>query len=261
MSFQLKGVLFDFDDTLVDWSGVRLSWREIESARLSRVREHVFRKTRAYWLTADTLLETYLQQTRMAWAEARLTLCAPHMPNILMETLSALGVEIDRLDVAEVLRAYDWNVVPGAVVFPDVPPALKVLREAGLKLGIVTNASQPMAMRDAELEAHGLIEYFPDCRLSAADAGYLKPDKRIFKRALERIGASPAETVFIGDNPVADIAGANGIGMRAVLRLTGRADAAAYQRDLLDTHRRLHSLAELPAILDEWYPGWRNGYA
>ncbi|MCY3866213.1 MAG: HAD family hydrolase [Chloroflexi bacterium] len=258
MAAQLKGALFDFDDTLVDWSGVQLGWREIEAARLSRVQEHVFHKTRAYWLTADRLLETYLQRTRAAWSEARLTLRAPHMPSILMETLDALGVATDRLDVDDVIRAYDWNVVPGTVVFPDVPPMLRALQLAGVKLGIVTNASQPMAMRDAELERHGLIQFFPDCRLSAADAGYLKPDKRIFNCALERMGTSPAETVFIGDNPEADIAGALSVGMKAVLRVTMRAEAngayTAYQP-------RLRSMEGLPAILDEWYPGWRNGNA
>ena len=126
MAAQLKGALFDFDDTLVDWSGVQLGWREIEAARLSRVQGHVFQKTRAYWLTADTLLETYMQRTRAAWSEARVTLRAPHMPSILMETLDALGVATDRLEVDEVIRAYDWNVVPGTIVFPDVPPILKL---------------------------------------------------------------------------------------------------------------------------------------
>lgn len=271
MAVQLKGALFDFDDTLVDWSGVQLGWREIEAARLSRVKNYVWQKSRAYWLNTDLLLEAYLRDTRAAWSEARVTLRAPHMPSILVNTLKRLDVATDRLDVNEILRAYDWNVVPGAVVFPDVPPMLLILRQAGIKLGIVTNASQPMAMRDAELEAHGLIQFFPDCRLSAADAGYLKPDKRIFTRALERLGTTPEETIFIGDNPEADIAGANGMGMRAVLRLTGRADGdgstrrrasgRSYRRDLLDTHRRLHSLNELPAILDEWYPGWRDGNA
>jgi putative hydrolase of the HAD superfamily len=272
---QLKGLLFDFDDTLVDWSGVRLSWREIEAARLSRVTDYLYRESRIYSVNTDRLLEAYLQKTREAWAEARTSLRAPHMPNILMSSLKALGVAVNRLDADELIRAYDWNVVPGTVVFPDVPPLLKVLRSAGIKLGIVTNASQPMSMRDAELVAHGLIDYFPDCRLAAADVGYLKPHARIFNCALDQIGTTPEETVFIGDNPEADIAGANAIGMRAVLRLTGRAEfdsgadrtarprgeAVAYRRDLLDTHRSLHSLNELPAILDVWYPGWRNGRA
>lgn len=258
MAVQLKGVLFDFDDTLVDWSGVRLGWREIEAARLARVKDYVWQKSRAYWLNTDSLLEAYLLDTRAAWSEARVTLRAPHMPSILMDSLKELGAPIDRLDVDEALRVYDWNVVPGAVVFPDVPPMLDVLRKAGVKLGIVTNASQPMKMRDAELEAHGLISYFPDCRLSAADVGYLKPDARIFNCALKRLGTTPDETIFIGDNPDADIAGALAVGMKAVLRVTDRAAA----NSAFASHQpRLRSLEQLPAVLDEWYPGWRDGYA
>lgn len=258
MAAKLRGVLFDFDDTLVDWSGVQIGWREIEAARLSRVQEFVQRKTRVYWLNTDSLLEAYLQQTRAAWREARVSLRAPHMPSILMDTLAGLGVATDLLDLDDLLRAYDWNVVPGTVVFADVPPILEALSAAGLKLGIVTNASQPMAMRDAELDAHGLIQHFPDCRLSAADAGYLKPDRRIFTRALELLGASPAETVFIGDSPEADIAGALAVGMKAVLRVNDRrADYGSFA----DHRPRLRSLEKLPAILDEWYPGWRNGNA
>ena len=258
MAVQLKGALFDFDDTLVDWSGVQLGWREIEAARLSRVIDYVWRISRAYWLNTDSLLEAYLRDTRTAWSEARVTLRAPHMPRILMDTLKRLGVATDSLDVDEVLRAYDWNVVPGTVVFPDVPPMLDVLRRAGIRLGIVTNASQPMLMRDAELEAHGLIHYFPDCRLSAADAGYLKPDKRIFTCALERLGTTPEETIFIGDNPEADIAGALSVGMKAVLRVSKR---AAENGAFTSYQPRLHSFEHLPEILDQWYPGWRNGNA
>lgn len=258
MAAKLRGVLFDFDDTLVDWSGVQLGWREIEATRLARVRTYVAGKAGADWLLTDALLEAYMQRTRMAWTEARESLSAPHMPSILMNALEALGVAVERLNVADVISVYDWNVVPGAVVFPDVPPILEALSAAGLKLGIVTNASQPMAMRDAELDTHGLIHHFPDCRLSAADAGYLKPDRRIFTRALELLGAEPAETVFIGDSPEADIAGALSVGMKAVLRVNDRRSANGVFAD----HRpRLRSLEKLPAILDEWYPGWRNGNA
>ena len=131
---------------------------------------------------------------------------------------------------------------------------LEALRARGLKLGIVTNASQTMAMRDAELRTLGLIEYFPDCRIAAADVGYLKPHRRIFQAALERIGANAAETVFIGDNPIADIAGAEAAGMRAAQRVNG--SAAAADGGLWQRQSCLRSLTELPAILDAWYPGW-----
>ena len=275
MTGRLKGVLFDLDDTLIDWSGVEVGWRELEARHLAQVLAFLNHKPLNSQVNLGRLVDLYSQRTREAWAQARKDLYAPNMPEILLTTLAEIGVAGADLYRREILDAYDWNVVPGTVVFSDVLPMLKTLRDSGVKLGIVTNASQPMSLRDAELAAHGLIEFFPDCRLAAADAGFLKPHPRIFAEALSRMGTAPTETIFVGDNPVADIKGALDAGMRAVLRLTGRADfdaaagrtarerasAAAYKRDRLDTQRSLSSLDELPAILDAWYPGWQNSGA
>ena len=269
-SCQLKGVLFDFDDTLIDWSGVQLGWYEIEAPRLMRVHGYVCRKAGYSSIKARELIDLYQERTISAWREARDSLIAPHMPNILFGALRDLGVDCERLDQDAVMRVYDWRVIPGTVVFPDVVPMLKALRAAGIKLGIVTNASQPMALRDNEVAGHGLIEYFPECRLAAADTGYLKPHRQMFEAALAQIDTAPEETVFIGDNPRADIEGANAAGMRAVQRITGRdidGGLRAVKRKLnsgadddnTSARASLHSLEELPAILDRWYPEWRNG--
>lgn len=275
MTARLKGALFDLDDTLIDWSGVEFGWRELETRHLANVLDFLEQKRLKRQVDLGQLVDLYSQRTREAWTQARKDLRAPNMPDILMSALAEVGVAGADLYRREILEAYDWNVVPGTVVFSDVPPALKILRDSGVKLGIVTNASQPMSLRDNELRTHGLIEFFPDCRLAAADIGYLKPHPRIFAEALSRMGTAPAETIFVGDNPVADIGGALEAGMRAVLRLTGRADFdaaarrtareraffAGYQRDRPDTHGSLSSLDELPAILDAWYPGWQNSGA
>ena len=253
---QLKGILFDFDDTLIDWSGVTLTWRDIESARLDKVHAWINRSVQPFDIALDSLVDLYMEHTRSAWMQARDTLRAPHMPKLLLAVLVELGVVADLLIQEELIAAYDWGAVPGTAVFPDVPPMLAALCAAGIKIGIVTNASQPMHMRDAELTAHRLIDYFPDCRLSAADVGYLKPHPRIFKEALRRMGTAPAETVFIGDNPIADIGGAQSSGMRAVLRLKPGRHHSHYGLTVPDSS--LHSFDELPAILDEWHPGWRS---
>ena len=254
MTGRLKGALFDLDDTLIDWSGVKLGWTEIEALRVRRVSNFLNRGQRRRVPDTTGLVELYLERTREAWSDARTSLRAPHMPNILMNALAELGIESGDLTAADVIRAYDWSAVPGTTVFPDALPALHALRAQGIKLGIVTNAPKPMSMRDVELDALGLIEFFPDCRLSAADIGYLKPHPVIFERALERLGASPEETVFVGDHPVADIKGALDAGMRAVRRLNG---GELDHGNRSASHVCLRSLDELPAILTQWYPDWQ----
>lgn len=255
MAPRLKVVLFDFDDTLIDWSGVTLDWREVEAERLGRVLRFLDKEFSPTGIALEQLVQRYTQRTREAWSIARATLRAPKMPLILQETLTELGVSDAACSADEILRAYDWNVVPGTVVFPDVLPALDVLRLRRIRLGVVTNSSQPMSLRDSELRHHRLLPYFPDCRLAAADVGYLKPHPRIFHEALKRVSAAPEETVFIGDNPIADVSGALGVGMRAVQRLNS--DAARSSGG----HPCLRSFDELPALLDDWYPDWRDGSA
>lgn len=255
MSRQLKAVLFDFDDTLIDWGSVTVNWRDIEAARLERVHDYVADKSPGYQASFDKLIDVYWKRTRSAWSEGRVNLRAPNMPRILLKTLRDLGGADEQLDARLVLDIYDWNAVPGTRVFPDVPPVLQLLREHGIKTGIVTNASQPMWMRDAELRTFGLIDFFPDCRISGADAGYLKPHRRIFEMALGLLGTDPEETVFVGDNPVADIGGAQALGMHAVRRVN---PGSSYNGRVTKPHQTLHTFAELPAILDGWYPEWRG---
>ena len=256
MADRLRAALFDFDDTLIDWSGVELDWREIEAPRLASVLAYLQSQDSCPPLELEQLVDVYTERTYQAWSAARRSLRSPNMPQILLEILTELGIA-DAPDFRdEILDAYDWQVVAGTVVFPDVPPMLEQLRGAGLKLGIVTNSSQPMALRDAELRGHGLLEYFPDCRLAAADIGWLKPHRRIFEEALARLGTTAAETIFIGDNPRADIAGALAVGMRAVQRI-GPYDAPPAADDA--RRASLSSLEQLPPILDRWFPDWRHG--
>lgn len=269
MAPRLRAVLFDFDDTLIDWSGVTQDWREVEAERLGRVLRFLDQRLSPTGIKLEQLVERYTQRTRAAWMIARANLRAPKMPLILQETLTELGIDAADAFADEILRAYDWNVVPGTVVFPDVIPLLNELRSRGIRLGVVTNSSQPMSLRDCELREHGLLPYFPDCRLAAADVGYLKPHPRIFHCALERIGVAPEEAIFIGDNPIADVSGALDVGMRAVQRLNandaslsgGHPQLSAEGAGAARGHPCLCSLEELPALLDDWYPDWRDGNA
>jgi putative hydrolase of the HAD superfamily len=250
----LKAILFDLDDTLIDWSNFTDNWEVRESKHLRRVFEYICREV--YPLTDwEAYSQAYFQRVRDAWSSARETLIAPHLGRVLIDTAVALGIPEDSLGVEECLRAYSWTAPESTFVFPDVAGALRVLRDRGIRFGIVTNAFQPMTLRDIEMKTHGLLDYFPECRLSAADVGYLKPSPKIFYAALACLGTTPQETLFVGDNPVADIAGAQGVGMKAVMRV--KHPSQPLISGLVVPDGAINTLNDLLLLLDKWYVGWR----
>jgi putative hydrolase of the HAD superfamily len=85
--------------------------------------------------------------------------------------------------------------------------------------------------------------------------GYLKPHPLIFQTALRCVGTQPDETVFVGDDPEADIVGAHKAGLRAVLRRQTRRKVSL---DSITPDAEINGLDELLPILDQWYPGWRD---
>ena len=48
------------------------------------------------------------------------------------------------------------------------------------------------------------------------EVGYRKPQKEIFRLACEHLKTSAEEVIFVGDNPEADIDGANNFGMYTI---------------------------------------------
>ena len=96
-------------------------------------------------------------------------------------------------------------------LYPDVLPTLQGLRERGYPLGALTgrlHSSEDM------LKGLGIRPYFA-LYLYAGELGVLKPDPRMYRVALERIGL-PAEAVaLVGDHP-SDVEGARSVGITPV---------------------------------------------
>jgi len=247
----LKAVIFDLDDTLIDWSGVDGDHAGREAARLSHVFDTICEQ---YQLeNREAFVSAFRARAKTAWDNARTAHRAPHMGQDILQTVAEFGVPEGLFEEQALLRACRWAAVEGCKAFPDTLEALTLLRNRGLKLGLITNAYQPMWVRDIEMEAFGLTGFFQDCRMSAADFGYLKPHPSIFQASLQCLGVESTEAVFVGDDVEADIVGAQAAGIYAVLRNSKRREQYL---NGTQPDSRVDSLLELPAILDTAFPGW-----
>jgi putative hydrolase of the HAD superfamily len=124
---------------------------------------------------------------------------------------------------------------------------LRDLRERGLRLGIVSNVTLRADLMRQDLDRLGIAALM-DASVFSSEVGYRKPDARIFQAALERIGATAAESVFVGDRLVDDVTGARGVGMRTVLTHRFRQE----EDPQISADARIQSLDELPGVLSGW---------
>jgi len=122
------------------------------------------------------------------------------------------GAGVCEADAERAVAAFRTHYLDPArwTVFDDVRPALA--RLSAYRHVIVSNHVPELP---ALVAALGLGEAF-DAVVTSATVGWEKPHPEIFRTAL-RLAGDPAEVWMVGDNPVADVRGAEQVGVRAVL--------------------------------------------
>jgi putative hydrolase of the HAD superfamily len=117
-------------------------------------------------------------------------------------------------------------------VFPEVPEVLAELKAAGWKHIILSNNHPDL---EQVVQVLNLRPYFEEIVTSAA-VGYEKPRAEIFEWARRLAGADFSRSWMVGDNPRADIYGAERAGLPNILvRADGEAKRKA--RDLFEVSR------------------------
>lgn len=127
-------------------------------------------------------------------------------------------------------------------VRPHTREVLERLRRR-YRIGVISNSDGTVRRL---FELLGLDDCFA-CITDSHLWGFEKPDRRIFECALAELGATPEESLYVGDIYSIDFVGAQAVGMGAVL-----IDIAGAYRDT--AYPRVESLAELETRLDQWRP-------
>jgi 2-haloacid dehalogenase len=212
---------FDCYGTLIDWNGgivgvFQKLWPDADIERLRR-RYHV--------------IEPLVQEGRaMPYRE------------VGARTLRALaameGLPLTRrreYSLSDLLRTWP--------AFPEVPPALSLLKRRGWRLAILSNT-------DPDLLAASILQIgVPiDLSITAAEAGSYKPAHGHWQRFFERTAASRDRHVHVAASLFHDIEPAHELGLRAVW--INRLD----ERSNLPRAAELPDLQDLPATLERLVP-------
>jgi HAD superfamily hydrolase (TIGR01509 family) len=199
----LKAVLFDMDGTLCH-SGTYFLWRIARDLALSPI--------------SGRLGPLGLVRMLTAWRRVREALRVHEVVPGLHRTQIQMTADLMRLPYTTteaIIREliYDHQYV-GLAQFAerDARASLTSLKNRPLKLGVLSDYPT-----QGKLAGMGLADVGWDVLLSSEDVDAMKPQPRIFRKALEVVGVEPREALYVGDRTDTDVAGAAALGMRTCL--------------------------------------------
>jgi len=166
----------------------------------------------------------------------------------IAETLNQLGFATEPDDGA-VRKAVNISFQGYFQSLKARPCASRTLKRlsGGYSLALVSNFTYAPVIY-AGVRKLGFSLYF-NCILVSDDVGWRKPHPKIFEEALKRLGKSVDQAVFVGDNPMEDIQGAKGVGMKAIFIPSQFFTIEDAEKASQPPALIINSLCELPKIL------------
>jgi HAD superfamily hydrolase (TIGR01549 family) len=207
---KITTVFFDFGGTLCDYypSNAEI-WSKI-AARLgyqippddSRIHQGMKNMTQAY------------QRLDISFGQ----LTANQLHTLNCQVLNAMGIDGSGTQdtiAAEFLAREKAGLY---TLYPDIPQTLHALKQKGIKMGLISNVGQELAItRRPFLKENGILHFF-DTIIFSVEVGVVKPEKAIFDLALREIGeGNPSSTMHVGDSPIEDVKGARNAGLIPIL--------------------------------------------
>ena len=238
-----KAVLFDLGNTL---------WHIPERPPVDEIRKETVR--RIYGLLGSWGVKPE-GELRFLGRDIRLAIGAadkaayesdqlsPDIPALVQKLVGTKGLDISLEQSADLWHT--WNLEGsffGRRLFDDAIDTLDEFRNRGLRFGCVTNRPYGGPTFLQEVTELGLDDYFEVMSVSC-DLGYMKPHAKIYEHALNAMNVAPEETVMVGDSLIADVRGAQVLGMTGVWNRHHEIDEA--NTDHVEPDFVIDDLAEL----------------
>ena len=206
-----KAILFDLDNTLIDFMGMKR--QSCEAA-------------------VDAMIKAGLRADRRRTLKLLFDLYDRHgyeYKGVFQDLVKEMTGKVDYGIVGTGIVAYRGARETLLISYPDDKPTIDKLRRKGIKLAIVTDAPRIEAW--IRLAAMGIQDKF-DAVVTFDDSMMKKPGLRPFQMALRKLNVHPQDALVVGDSMSKDMVPAKKLGMTSVLAEYGRIKPAKGRTDL-----------------------------
>jgi putative hydrolase of the HAD superfamily len=150
---------------------------------------------------------------------------------LLANGYAGVGISDERATTLARLARERYVDVQQWHLFGDVLPVLSHLQKRGWRHLVLSNHVPELGTIVTHLGLDGLFEGI----VNSAESGYEKPHPEAFALA-RRVAGDPPTIWMVGDNPTADVAGAEAAGIPAILVRRDETDGQGVARRAPDLH-------------------------
>lgn len=204
-----RAILFDMDDTLISSfpGNPRDVWRRtldefhdvLDHATLDPVADALYGAAVEFWSDVSRHRAARLDLVR---TRREITSIGLRQAGIFDDALAG--------KISEALHALREREI---TLFPDAHEILDLLRNAGVRLALITNgATEPQWEKIRRFE----LEHRFDHIQVEGDIGFGKPETQAYLHALQAVGAAPQDAWMVGDNLEWEVAAPQRLGIHTI---------------------------------------------
>ena len=196
----IKGVIFDLDNTLLDF--MKMKEFAVKAAVKGMIEAGLMVGE------DDSYTEIVSIYEEFGWENQKVF-------DVFIE--KQIGY-VEHKYLAAGIVAYRRAREANLMAYPNVNKTLMALAKSGIKLGVVSDAPS----REAWMRIYYLnLYHFFDVVITFDDSGERKPSEKPFKMCLDALDLDPEETIMVGDWPERDVVGAQKLGMKTAFARYG----------------------------------------
>jgi putative hydrolase of the HAD superfamily len=214
VELNMKAAIFDLGQTLIEYYD---DWEGPEAQAIGRLYKAFAgagadAEEQEFFNYVQGLLETGRKKKVQDMVEIPLE-------KVLESVLVRYGLDEEEELLKEGCEIFYGVLLERRKLIPGAYEALERIRDRGYNVGLISDVAWGLPseypMRDL---CHFKLDTLFDDLVFSTDVGLRKPHPRMFKLALYNLGADANESFYVGNSLRADIKGALGVGMRAILK-------------------------------------------
>jgi putative hydrolase of the HAD superfamily len=230
----IEAVIFDWGGTLTAWHDIDFHAESLALAQAVVNADHDVEVSRERLHRAGTVI----------WGRSR----DHQQSSTVADLFEEAGLEHD----PGLLTAYWEFWEPHTYTDPEVRPTWTSLREAGIRVGVLSNTIWPRQWHERVFERDGVLDLI-DGAVYTSEISWTKPSPQAFAAAMDAVGATdPARCVYVGDRLFDDVWGAQNAGLRAVHLPHSSIPPEQVGHTEGQPDAVVQRLAELPELVESW---------